>query len=211
MVESHEPDNQQLIRRAATGDREAVDLLLGQHRNRLRRMVALRMDKRLAARVDPSDIVQETFAQASRKLADYLRQGWRLPFYPWLRQLAWERLIGEHRRHVGTQARSVNRETHEEMVLPDHSALELSARLLACGTSPSVQMIRKEMQAKVREMLFQLSPSDREVLVLRYLEQLSTAETAAVLGLSADGVKSRQRRALERFSNLLADRFREDF
>jgi len=204
MVGSRESDTGELIRRAASGDREAVDGLLARHRDRLRRMVAVRMDKRLAARVDPSDIVQEALTEASQKLPDYLKQK-RLPFYPWLRQLAWERLIGEHRRHVGAQARSVTREEHDEMVLPDHSAVQLAARLLASGTSPSVRMIRKELRAKVQQMLSQMSPTDREVLVLRYLEQLSTAETAAVLGLTVDGVKSRQRRALERFSNLLAD------
>ena len=204
MVGSHEPDTRELIRRAASGDREAVDGLLARHRDRLRRMVAVRMDNRLTARVDPSDVVQDALAEASQKLPDYLKQQ-RLPFYPWLRQLAWERLIGEHRRHVGAKARSVNREEHDEMVLPDHSAVQLAARLLASGTTPSRRMIRKELRAKVQQMLSQLSPPDREVLVLRYLEQLSTAETAAVLGLTVDGVKSRQRRALERFSNLLAD------
>ena len=204
MVGSHEPDTGELIRRAAGGDREAVDRLLARHRDRLRRMVAIRMDKRLAARVDPSDIVQEALTEASQTLPDYLKQK-PLPFYPWLRQLAWERLIGEHRRHVGAKARTVTREEHDEMVLPDHSAVQLAARLLASGTSPSERMIRKELRAKVQQMLSQLSPPDREVLVLRYLEQLSTAETAAVLGLTVDGVKSRQRRALERFSTLLAD------
>ena len=210
MVESHELDTEQLIRRAARGDREAVDGLLARHRDRLRRMVAVRMDNRLAARVDPSDIVQEALTEASQKLPDYLKQQ-RLPFYPWLRQLAWKRLIGEHRRHVGAKGRSVTREEHDEIVLPDHSAVQLAARLLASGTSPSVRMMRKELRAEVQQLLSQMSAPDREVLVLRYLEQLSVAETAAVLGMTVDGVKSRQRRALERFSNLLADHSRGDF
>jgi RNA polymerase sigma-70 factor (ECF subfamily) len=204
MVESHEPETEQLIRRAARGDREAVDELLAKHRDRLRRMVAIRMDKRLAARVDPSDIVQEALAAAWQKLPDYFHQA-RLPFYPWLRQLAWERLIGAHRRHVAVKARSVTREEHEELALPDHSAVQLAARLMMSGSSPSGLMIRKELRARVQQVLSQLSAPDREVLVLRYLEQLSTAEAAAILGLTLDGTKSRQRRALERFSKLLAD------
>lgn len=204
MIGSHEPETEQLIQRAAKGDREAVDRLLARHRDRLRRMVAIRMDKRLAARVDASDIVQEALAEAAQKLPAYLQQQ-PLPFYPWLRQLAWEQLIGAHRRHVAAKGRSVTREEHEEMMLSDHSAVQLAARLLASGTSPSMRMIRQELRAKVRQMLSQLSPPDREVLVLRYLEQLSTVEISAVLGLTVDGVKSRQRRALERFSNLLAD------
>jgi RNA polymerase sigma-70 factor (ECF subfamily) len=72
-------------------------------------------------------------------------------------------------------------------------------------------MIREELRATVQQVLSQLSACDREVLVLRYLEQLSTAETAAVLGLTKDGVKSRQRRALERFSNLLINHSSGDF
>jgi RNA polymerase sigma-70 factor, ECF subfamily len=209
MTRSHEPDTEELIRRAAIGDREAVEGLLARHRDRLRRMIAVRMDKRFAARVDPSDIVQDALNDASRKLPDYLKHQ-PLPFYPWLRQLAWKRLIGEHRRHVGAKARTVTREEHDEILLPDHSSLQLAARLLASGTSPSVRMIRKELRVKVRQMLSQLSATDREVLVLRYLEQLSTAETAAVLELTVDGVKSRQRRALERFSNLMADHSQGD-
>jgi len=209
MIGSHEPDTGELIRRAASGDREAVDRLLARHRDRLRRMVAIRMDKRLAARLDPSDIVQDALNDASRKLLDYL-QHQPLPFYPWLRQLAWKRLIAEHRRHIGAKSRTVTREEHDAMPLPDHSASQLAAQLLSRDTSPSGRLIRKELGAKVQQMLSQMSPPDREVLVLRYLEQLSTAETAAVLGLTVDGVKSRQRRALVRFSNQLAEHSQGD-
>jgi RNA polymerase sigma-70 factor (ECF subfamily) len=148
MVGSNEPDTGELIRRAANGEREAADALLARHRDRLRRMVAIRMDKRLVSRVDPSDIVQEALTEASQKLPHYLKQE-RLPFYPWLRQLAWERLIGAHRRHVGAKARTVTREEPEAMVLPDHSAVQLADRLLASGTSPSVRMIREELRATV--------------------------------------------------------------
>lgn len=210
MIGSHEPDTEELIRRIASGDSEAVDKLLARHRNRLRRMVAVRMDKRLAARVDPSDVVQEVLTEASRKLPDCLGQT-RLPFYAWLRQLARERLIEEYRRHVGAKARSVTREEREEMWLPDHSAVQLAARILASGTSPSMRAARKELHVKVQQMLSRMSPTDREVLVLRYLEQLSTAQTAAVLGLTVDGMKSRQRRALERFSVLFADHSEGEF
>ena len=141
---------------------------------------------------------------AARKLPDYLRDR-PLPFYPWLRQLAWERLIQQHRRHIDAQGRTVTREQRDARELPDHSAVQLAARLLASGTSPSVQLMRKELQQRVQQMLAKLALADREVLVLRYLEQLSISDTAAVLGLTSDGVKSRQRRALQRFSNLLSD------
>ena len=103
-----EPDTDQLLDRAGRGDRDARDRLLDRCRPRLRSLVALRIDPRLAARVDPSDVVQESLAEADRRLADYLRDR-PLPFYPWLRQLALERLADLHRRHVRTQKRSVRR------------------------------------------------------------------------------------------------------
>jgi RNA polymerase sigma-70 factor (ECF subfamily) len=207
MCESSEPESEQLIRQAAAGDREATDSLLSRYRSRVRKMVAIRMDKRLAARVDPSDIVQEALADAAQKLPDYLNQQ-PLPFYPWLRQLACERLIQQQRHHIGAKARTVTREQGDACALPDHSAVELVDQLLASGTSPSAGLMREELQQRVQNMLEKMATADREVLVLRYLEQLSITETAAVLGLTADGVKSRQRRALERFSNMLADQSR---
>src|SRR3954469_4069846 len=116
------PDSDYLLDRAAAGDPAARQRLLERHRKRLRRMVALRLDRRLAARVDPSDVVQEALADAGRKLDGYLR-GRPLPFYPWLRQLAWERLVKLHRRHRADK-RDVAREAPPDM--PEQSALELA-------------------------------------------------------------------------------------
>src|SRR5947199_6994432 len=92
-------DTERLLQLAARGDAAARDRLLDRHRGRLRQAVARRLDPRLAARVDPSDVVQDALADADRKLAGYLRDR-PLPFYPWLRRLALERLLELHRRHV---------------------------------------------------------------------------------------------------------------
>src|SRR3954463_5256867 len=102
------PDTEHLLLRAAAGDESARGRLLDRHRDRLRRMVAVRADPRLAARVDPSDVVQETLADAACKLDGYLRNR-PLPFYPWLRRLAQERLAALHRQHVRAKRRSVSR------------------------------------------------------------------------------------------------------
>src|SRR3954471_19959386 len=113
-------DNEQLLERACAGDAAARQELLGLHRDRLRQMVSVRLDRRLAARVDPSDVVQEALAEAARKLDDYL--GARpLPFYPWLRRLAWERLVKLHERHLRAQRRSAMRERAGSLALPDGS------------------------------------------------------------------------------------------
>src|SRR4029077_19614139 len=112
-------DEDRLLGDAAAGDAEALRSLFELHRERLRRMVALRLDSRLAARVDASDVVQEALADAARKLVDYERDR-PLPFYPWLHRLAAERLVAVHRKHrCGT--RSVDRE-QQVFARPDDSA-----------------------------------------------------------------------------------------
>jgi RNA polymerase sigma-70 factor (ECF subfamily) len=167
-------------------------------------MVALHLDRRLAARIDPSDVVQEVLVDAAGKLSDYLRDR-PLPFYPWLRQLAWDRLIDLNRWHIRAGKRSVTREEAGLMNLPDESALELASRLLAGGPSPSQHVLREELRARVHAALAQLSANDRRILVLRHLEQLSTRDTAAVLGISVGAVKLRHLRAVQRLRDQLGN------
>jgi RNA polymerase sigma-70 factor (ECF subfamily) len=203
------PDTEQLLEQAGRGDTAARQELLGRHRDRLRNMVRVRMDRRLAARVDPSDVVQEALADAAGKLSDYLRRR-PLPFYPWLRRLAWERLVKLHRRHIRAGIRSVTREGPGLPALPDESALELARRLVAPGTSPSHHLLREELRARVQAALARLSEVDREVLVMRYLEQLSNADIGGALGISEGAVKMRHLRALERLRGLLGDEREEE-
>lgn len=200
-------DTDELLRRLEDGEIGAVDSLLKRHRDRLRRMVAVRMDARLAARVDPSDVVQETLTEAARRMPDYIRQR-PLPFYPWLRRLARDHLAELQRRHVQAHRRSVERE--EPAPLPDHSALELADRLFARHSNPSARLQRRERRERVHAALAALSERDREVLVLRHLEQLETAEIAAVLGVSENVVYTRHLRALRRLRELLGPDFTED-
>jgi RNA polymerase sigma-70 factor (ECF subfamily) len=165
-------------------------------------MVGVRIDPALAARVDPSDVVQDVLAEAHRTLDAYLRNR-PLPFYPWLRRLAWERLAKLHRHHVRSRRRSLLREERGAPGLSDQSALALAERLLAGGTSPSGHVLRQEMRERVRAAMQGLGERDREVLALRFLEGLSTAETAVVLGIGEGAVKSRLMRAVARFRDLL--------
>ena len=120
----------ELLQAAQDGDEAAGQRLLARHRSRLRQMVAVYLDRRLAARVDPSDIVQEALADATRGLTAYLRER-PLPFYPWLRQLAWQRLLQGHRHHIRARRRSVEREVPWDIALPDQSAEALADRLMA--------------------------------------------------------------------------------
>ena len=203
------PDTEELLRRCAAGDEGARQELLGRHRPRLLQMVAVRLDRRLAARLDPSDVVQEVLLEAHQKMDDYLRQR-PLPFYPWLRRLALERVIKLHQRHLRTAKRSVRREEPGVLNLPEDSALELAARLLDVQSGPSARLVREELRARVRSALDRLSETDREVLVLRHLEELPHREIAAVLGITEAAVKTRHVRALERLGELLGQEVEED-
>ena len=197
-----QPDTEELLRRTGHGDRDARGAVLGRHRQRLRRMVTLRMDPRLAARVDASDVVQETLAEAERRLDAYVRER-PLPFYPWLRQLAWERLVEQHRRHVRAGKRSVAREESLALDLSGQSVQVLADRLLDRGASPSANLQKKELRARVRAALGALDEQDREILLLRYLEQMPAREVGALLELSEEAAKKRALRALQRLRDLL--------
>ena len=189
------------IRLAAAGDREAMEELMAAHRARLRQIVAVRLDGRMASRIDASDVVQESLMEATRRLGEYLDRR-EVPFFVWLRQLAWQRLAQLYRFHSKAQRRSVEREV-EQIPLSDESVMRFADRLVASGTAPSRRLRRKETQEQVRAALARLAPADEEVLVLRHLEQLSTREIAAVLKISEPAVRHRQRRALQRLTRIL--------
>jgi RNA polymerase sigma-70 factor (ECF subfamily) len=197
-------ETESLLRRAGEGDDHAAQEVLMKHRERLRRMVAVRMDPRLARRLDPSDVIQETMAEASRRLPEYIGRR-DCAFYPWLRGLAWERLIELHRRHIDAQCRSVKREERREMRMSNASTMILADRLAASDTSPSGRMLREELRDRVQRALDQLAPLDREIVTLRHLEQLSFREAADVIGVTEAAAQSRYRRAAERLHELLSD------
>jgi RNA polymerase sigma-70 factor, ECF subfamily len=199
---SSEPDTESLLDRAAGGDAIAVTALLRRHRARLKRMVAIHMDHRAAARFDPSDVVQDALLDAQRELAAYLRER-PLPFYPWLRQLTWEQLVRYHRRHVYAQMRSIRREQDFGDERPEQARHHLADYLVESLTSPSVRFVREELYQRVMSALANLSDRDREILTLRFLERLSQLETAAVLGITEGSVNMRQLRALARLRQML--------
>jgi RNA polymerase sigma-70 factor, ECF subfamily len=200
-LEGEDSRTANLVDRAAEGDAAAREELLAVHRLRLRRMVACRLDPRIAARVDASDVVQEALIEANRKLDDYIRRR-PLPFYLWLRQIAWERVVKTHRRHVEAGMRSVKRE-ETPLRVSRESAVSIANRLVAVGTSPSQQLVRRELAERAAAALEAMRAEDREVLILRHVERLSVAEVAMLLGLTEGAVKLRRLRALRKLRELL--------
>jgi RNA polymerase sigma-70 factor (ECF subfamily) len=198
------PPPADLLSRAGQGDREALGALFAEHRDRLRRMVVLRLDSRLQGRLDASDVLQEAFLEFASSLADYLRQPV-MPLFLWLRFLTGRKLQALHRRHLGTRSRDAGREISlERDAVPPASSVSLAAELLGRFTPPSQAALRVELQARVQEALNEMDPIDREVIGLRHFEQLSNAETAQVLNLSEAAASGRYMRALKRLRQIFA-------
>ena len=192
-----------LLERAGRGDREALGAALEEHRLRISRMVRLRLDRRLQARLDASDVVQEVFLEAARRLEEYLRER-PMPLFLWLRFLADQRIAALHRFHLGAQARDARREeVLRRRALLESTSAALADQIAASGPSPSQGAARGEMEERVRRALAALDPDDREVLALRHFEQLSNAETAATLGVEPAAASKRYVRALARLREVL--------
>ncbi len=191
------------IARAAAGDTVAWQNLVQTFRNRLRRMLAVRLDPRLRGRVDPSDIIQETLLDATGQLAVY-QDDPPLPFYLWLRQLAGTRLAKAHRHHLGTLCRDVRREVAlPGEAIPDVSSAAFADYLVGREARPSEAAQQAELRGQIESLLEQLEPFDREVLALRHFEQLSNSEAAQVLGVTDAAASKRYIRALERLRGRL--------
>jgi RNA polymerase sigma-70 factor, ECF subfamily len=208
---SDESDVVRLVEQAATGDDQAWAQLLARYRDRLKQMVAVRMDHRLQGRVDPSDVIQDACLVASKQLSNYAANPG-LPFYLWLRWIVGQRLIDQQRRHLGAQIRGVNREIslfHGEF--PEATSEVLAAQLMGRLGTPSQDAIRSEQASALQEAFDMLEPIDREILALRHFEQLSNGEAAAVLGIDKSAASKRYGRALRRLKDVLLPILGPDF
>jgi RNA polymerase sigma-70 factor (ECF subfamily) len=192
-----------LLRRMASGDGGAAAELFIAYRDRLRLMVRLRLDRRLQGRLDPSDVLQETFLDVTRRAPEYAANPTLTP-YLWLRYLTGQRLMQLHRYHLGTQMRDAGHEISlYRGALPQASSVSLAQHLLGRLTAPSVAAARAEMQLRVQEALNAMEAMDREVLTLRHFEMLTNEETAVVLGIRKTAASNRYIRALRRLKEVL--------
>jgi RNA polymerase sigma-70 factor (ECF subfamily) len=187
-----------LLRQVQAGDRQAFEQLFAQHRAQLRHFVDRRLDPKLRARVDASDVVQETQLEVLARLADFLERQ-PMPFRLWLRKTAYERLLKIRRRHVEAGQRSLQR----EVPLPDRSSLALAQQLLATGSTPSQHVGKRELVRQVRQAMAQLAEMDREILLMRNFDGMSNQEVAQVLQIEPATASQRFGRALLRLRKLL--------
>lgn len=189
-----------LLEQVREGDRGALDQLLARHRSYLLTVVELRMDQKMRARVDPSDVVQDAQLEAARRIQEYIDRA-PMPFHIWLRKTAYENLLRLRRQHVEADCRSVER----EIPLPDSSSAVLARGILSRELNPSQQVIEQELARRLRQALAKLPEVDAEVLLLRNLEGLTNEEAAQVLGIDPSATSKRYGRAILKFRKLLLE------
>ena len=199
----HPNDVDALLERVRHGDTTALDTLFSCYRERLRRMVQLRLDRRLQSRIDSSDVIQEAYLDAVKGLDGYLSAP-RAPLFLWLRYLVSMRLKALHRHHLGVKQRDARLDVsiyHGSLLEAD--SVMLAAQLLGRLTSPSNAAVRAERMLKLQEALVNMAPIDREILALRHFEDLTRAESALELGIAEAAAGKRYLRALKRLRLLL--------
>ena len=192
-----------LLEQARQGDEDAINSLIDRHRNALRHLVRMRLDRKIQRRVDVSDVVQDVLIEANRRLKTYLENPV-MPFHLWVRHIARDRIIDAHRRHRGSAKRSVDKE--QPMVIPggfDQSSIILAAQLVDREKTPAASIMEKELAKRVEEAITDLYDLDAEVIVMRHYEQLTNQEIAQALDLTEPAASMRYLRAVRRLRDLM--------
>ncbi len=183
---------------AGDARRNVLDRIFEQHRARLRRLVQFRLDPILQRRVQASDVLQDAFLEADRRLDTYVDDP-DMPFFVWLRYIAGQEVVKLHRHHVGAQKRDVRRQVAAcKPGFPGASTVAMVDALVGRGVTPSAAAARTDLREQLQAALDLMDEQDREVLVLRHFEELSNGEVAAELGLHKDAASKRYIRALRR-------------
>ena len=171
-------------------------------RARLAKIVSFRLDHRLGGRVSTSDVLQEAYVRAAKRLDHFLSND-DMPLFVWLRMEVQQQLVDLHRMHLAAEKRDVRKE-RVRLGFADASgtsramAWELSAQI----TSPSQWLRRAERLAWLETTLNEMNELDREVIALRHFEELSNDEAAQVLQISSAAASTRYLRALKRLREI---------
>jgi RNA polymerase sigma-70 factor (ECF subfamily) len=203
MATDPDPEIAALVERLRRGDQAALGVLFDHHRDKLRRMVTFRLDVRLAGRVSASDVLQEAYIDALKRVEHYFSKPDQ-PFFGWLRLVVGQRLADVHREHLAGK-RDAGREVGLHAGHAGADSACIAACLLAHGSSPSQAANRNERFAQLEGALARMDPLDREVLALRHFEELSNAETAELLGILPPAASKRYVRALARLKQILEE------
>jgi RNA polymerase sigma-70 factor (ECF subfamily) len=201
-MEGPRTDEVSRIERVRQADRDALATAFAEHRARLLRTAALRVDPRLAARLSADDVLQEAYVNAAQRCA-HVEGETEEALFLWLRLVVLQTLIDLHRRHVVTQARSVEREAARRTDAGGSATVNWGSALAGSVTSPTEALRRGERFERLRGAIDGLSEMDREILLLRHFEELSNQEVASVLKIEQKAASIRYFRALDRLRKAL--------
>ncbi len=197
------PEQSEIIRRLAAEREQALGQLFQSIRPRLRQIARFRLDYRLGGRVSESDVLQETFVRAAKRIDHFLASD-DLPFFVWLRLELNQKLHEIHRYHFEHQKRDPRKETGFDRPNVDgNTSMAIAAQLVARMTTPSRMVEKAEQIAMLQRTLDELPELDREIIALRHFEELSNAETALVLGIEPSAASKRYLRALKRLKEIM--------
>lgn len=199
-METNEHDD--VLQRACQGDTRGLNELFEAHRTRLCKMVKTRLNPQIQGRVDASDVVQDSFLEATKRLREYVEAP-KAPLFLWLRQILGHKIIDVHRRHLGADARNAELEISLQQQRPQASSVCIAAQLIGNVSTPSRLAIREETRVALQDAINQMDSQDREILVLRQFEELSNIEAAAELGIEPAAASKRFVRALQRLQRIL--------
>jgi RNA polymerase sigma-70 factor (ECF subfamily) len=192
-----------LISQLDGGDNAVLAELFSHYRERLKRIVRFRLDHRLAGRVSESDVIQESYLSASKRV-DHYRGREDMPFFVWLRLIINQQLADLHRQHLQAEMRDVRKEVSlERPAISPHTSMAMAAQLVGNATSASRAFSRVERISKLEETLNQMEPIDREVIALRHFEELTNSEVAKVLGIDEQASSKRYVRAMKRMKEIV--------
>ncbi len=196
-------DTVDLVKRASAGDQQALADVFEVYRQRLKQTVRLRMDSRMVGRIDASDVLQDAFLDAARRLPEYVADP-NISMFLWLRSLTTQRLIDLHRHHLGAKMRSVALEVSLHTSDGQYASAESLAKFLVDSSrTPSAKLVHSETQRRVQDALNAMDPIDREVLAMRHFESLTNGEVAEVLQITKAAASNRYVRALQRLHGVL--------
>ena len=201
MSENNQVDT--LHDRLRNGDTAALAEAFAQHRQRLWRIVNFRLNRRMAGRIDPDDVLQEAYLVTAGRIKHYGTGGFTSPFL-WLRLMVQQTLMDVHRRHMATQGRDAGREVPIFGQYPQATSASLAIHLLGDWTSPSQAAVRGELLDQVQAAIATMDSMDQEILALRHFEELTNTEVAETLGIEIKAASMRYIRALQRLKEVLA-------
>ncbi len=198
------PEQNEILAALESEGEEALARFFEIAQPRLKRIVNFRLDYRLGGRVSESDVIQETYVRAAKRMDGYLKKD-DMPFFVWLRLEVSQKLHEIHRLHFGAEKRDVRKEMKVGANNNDSgkTSMALAAHIVAQMSSPSRLVEKAEQIAFLEKTLNEMNEMDREVIALRHFEELSNIETAEILDIDPSAASKRYLRALKRLREIM--------